>query len=277
MKVEERLTKAKIKLLLSEPWFGQLSCYIQPVEDKKVKTVGVTPKGELRFNPVFIKRLSDSQIAGLLCHEILHLAFQHHLRRQNRDPKLFNIAADLKVNDAVSLDLPEGGLIPKNSSFNFGSFEIKDIDKKTTEQIYAEISRHASKVKVSSYEGDLIDQEGSEKRRDFSALEHYAREWKQRVNAANAVAKGNIPQSIQRILHELEYPTLPWIQILRQRFKLVSRERNWKKVNKKYLPWYFPGNVRDKQLRAVIAIDTSGSMSQNELTKIKLRSLWSTK
>jgi len=53
----------------------------------------------------------------------------------------------------------------------------------------------------------------------------------------------------------------------------MTRERTWKKINKKYLPFYFPASTAQKGLNAVVAIDTSGSISQDQLTKA-LSEIW---
>ena len=274
MKPIDRITKAKISLLLSQPWFGQLACYINPIEDEKIETLGINAKGELYFNPKFIKSCDDKEIAALLCHEILHLALQHPFRLQNRDQRLFNVAADLKVNEIIAsipMKLPTTDLIPSGGCWIFKDIKIKDIDKKSAEQIYQELLKYKSKLK--KLEADLDLKSSGQKELSETELRELAKEWRNRANAAMSSAKGNIPKGLERVLKELEYPTLPWLQIIKQRFKSVSRERNWKKINKKYQPWYFPGTARNKALTAVIAIDTSASMSQDELTKV-LSEIW---
>ena len=53
----------------------------------------------------------------------------------------------------------------------------------------------------------------------------------------------------------------------------MLKVRTWKKVNKKCLPFYFPGTAKHKGLQAAIAIDTSGSISQGQLKKA-LTEIW---
>jgi DNA-binding MarR family transcriptional regulator len=49
-----------------------------------------------------------------VAHELLHAALMHGLRRRERDPRLWNIAADIVVNGMVrkdtAYDLPKGGV-----------------------------------------------------------------------------------------------------------------------------------------------------------------------
>lgn len=277
MTIEQRITKAKVSLLISQPWFGQLSCYLNPIETKRIDSAAINEKGDFFYNSEFIKTCSDKELKGLVCHEILHLAYQHPFRIQNRDQKLFNIAADLKVNSELQkclrtgMELPGGGLKVEWGEWKCANVHIKSIDDKTTEQIYAELKKQA--FKIPSFIMDLMKGQGGLDEVPSSQLPGLSREWQSRIDSANAQQKGNIPEGLLRELKSLEYPELPWHQIIRQRLRAVSRIRTWKRPNKRYLPWYFPGVTRNKGLTAVVAIDTSGSMSSKQLTKA-LSEIW---
>ena len=67
---------------------------------------------QLAINPDFWESLSDNHRHGLLKHELLHIAFNHLTTRDSyADKKLFNIAADLEINQYIRPDrLPEGGI-----------------------------------------------------------------------------------------------------------------------------------------------------------------------
>jgi len=290
MTSEQRLVKAKVSLLISQPWFGQLSCYLNLFPKKNINTAGINERGDLFYNPKFIEKLSDLELKGLVCHEILHLAYQHPFRLQTRDPVLFNIAADLKVNQELqhvssSLALPKGGLQVDYNSWKCANVKIEDIDKKTTEQIYYELKKQAFKIPsfimdlLKGRENGKIDKKTGKvsssgisgvPAKDLPAL---SREWKSRVDMVNQQQKGDIPAGLQRELVSLEYPELPWIQIIRQRLKAMEKMRSWKKYNKRYLPLYYAGTVKNKGLTAAIAIDTSGSISQQQLSKA-LSEIW---
>ncbi len=61
------------------------------------------------FNPAWIKDLSLSQVKGLWAHEVLHCACAHHVRRQGRDPRKWNLATDQAINHIlvnVGFELP---------------------------------------------------------------------------------------------------------------------------------------------------------------------------
>jgi len=306
MEPEKRIIKAKVKLLMSQPWFGQLASYLYPIPTYDISTAGINERGDLLYNPKFVGTgidgtggLTDRQLAGLLCHEVLHLAFQHPFRIRNRNPILWNIAADLKVNSELNsqsaVELPPGGLKPDyDDSRKFGDIEISGIDKKTSEQIYSELERKAPKFQLHiKFKGkgrnrtanvdcsgapqpwkDLIDKmvkdllessgTGEVSSKDIRKFE---RQWKDRVNSTNQELKGDVPLGVKRELLALENPELPWTQIISQRLRAKEIQRSWKHVNKKWLPFYFPGRQKRKGLNAVVAIDTSGSMTEQDITK----------
>lgn len=300
MTSKDRITKAKISLLINEPWFGQLACYLNLQERKKgFPTAAINERGDFFFNPEFIKRLTDLELKGLVCHEILHLAFQHPFRVQHRNPVLWNIAADLKVNAELTnrsdLKLPQGGLIPDAYSheWEYAKVKIKNIDKKTTEQIYAELYNKVPKFKISISFGkgggvkvntsqlpkpwkDLVDRlvkdllKSKGKPGDKVTpkdLPGLSREWKARIDSANQTMKGDVPAGLAREMAALEHPELPWHRIITQRFSRLETEKTWRRPSKRWLPYYFPGTQKNKSLRAVIALDTSGSMSKEDITK----------
>jgi len=68
---------------------------------------------QLAINPVFWEHLSSEYRVGILKHEILHVAFQHLLLRDSyTNKKLFNIAADLEINQYIDRAYLPGGNYP---------------------------------------------------------------------------------------------------------------------------------------------------------------------
>lgn len=282
MSIEERITKAKIWLLTKRPWFGQLSCYLNMVENKLVPTAGIDLTGNLYYNPEWCEKLSDEQLRGLLCHEILHLALQHIPRCGDRNRLLWNIACDLKVNLEIqnesNMELPPGAVAPSNygDSYKFDSGKINNVSEKTAENCYT-ILRKAMK-KPPTQDQDLIiagnDPQTQKKLEDAGIkpvnnqqVAGLSRDWQSRVYSASQMAKGDMPAGVARAIFKLEHSELPWNQIIKQRLRKIATKHSWKKPSKRYLPWYFPGRTKNEGIKLVAAIDTSGSMSKEQITK----------
>jgi predicted metal-dependent peptidase len=106
--VAQEVSRSIVALLLKEPFYGHLLSGVVRRIDDKVDTaaVSLTPNGlHLIVNPqFFIQELKKDERVAVIKHESLHLLFRHLYRPliQKGDPKLFNIAADLVVNQHVS-------------------------------------------------------------------------------------------------------------------------------------------------------------------------------
>jgi len=95
-----------------------------------------------------------------------------------------------------------------------------------------------------------------------------SREWQGRVYSAAQQSRGNTPAGVMREIYKLENSELPWNQILKQRFRRMATKHTWQKPSKRYFPQYFfPGRSKASGIKVVAAIDTSGSMSKEQITK----------
>jgi predicted metal-dependent peptidase len=82
------------------------------------------------YSPAFANSLQPTELEAVLAHEVLHCALGHHCRRGQRDPRLWNEAADLAINPlliANGFSLPAGALIDP------------DFEDLSAEEIYARL------------------------------------------------------------------------------------------------------------------------------------------
>jgi len=152
LSVIDRMSKAKFKLWLRFRFFAYLIEHMMFIEDNSIDTLGVDRYGRCYYNPEFLKALSESELMGVLCHEVLHLALKHPERGTGRNVivngvSLWNIAIDIVVNYTVlsnktkdgNLNLPQSGIIPdledEGSIEIFGCI-IDHIEKRSSEEIY---------------------------------------------------------------------------------------------------------------------------------------------
>ena len=112
---QDQLSRISKTLIFSEPFYGIFLIGLQKSFSKELPTAGVGKHGigmRLVINPDFFGDLSEFHQQGLLKHELLHIAFGHIiLADRYPNKKLFNIAADIEINQyIVDHMLPEGGL-----------------------------------------------------------------------------------------------------------------------------------------------------------------------
>ena len=88
-----RIQKARTALLLDHPFFGTLLFRLGARERRSIATMA-TDGVSLFYNPTFVETLTSAQISGVLAHEVMHPALQHHTRRGDREPRRWNMACD---------------------------------------------------------------------------------------------------------------------------------------------------------------------------------------
>lgn len=96
-----------------EPLFTNMVTRLKLVKDNEgCPTLG-TDGENLYYNQDYLDTLSEPEACGVVLHEVLHCAFQHQWRRDDRDQWAWNIATDYAINTVVneSFPLPEGCLL----------------------------------------------------------------------------------------------------------------------------------------------------------------------
>jgi predicted metal-dependent peptidase len=129
----QKLTRARVQLLLGQPFFGTLSLRLKLIAGS-LPTMA-TDGSRIVYNPAFVDELKPAELEGTLAHEVLHCALGHQCRRGQRDPELWNVAADFAINPILignGFVLPAGALI--DPAFN----------NLSAEEIYARLLRRRS-------------------------------------------------------------------------------------------------------------------------------------
>jgi predicted metal-dependent peptidase len=261
---EARILRARIKLLLDQPFFGNLLLYLEPVErkDMSIPTMG-TDGSHLFYDSDFVMSLPESQLVGVMVHEVGHIALRHLARRQSRNPLKFNIAADFAVNDIIFntinirgvrvFDLPQGVLYNPNWH------------DRTAEWIYNQLPELDGK----SGESQTIDDHGEwSKWEKKETGENKEQEWKDRIaKAVDARTRGKLPGNWKTVIDDFLQPKLDWKSLLLD--TIVSNAKNDYRLfppNKKHL-WrglYLP-SLRGEEINIAMGIDVSGSISDAEI------------
>ena len=107
---QQIITRARASLVMEHPFFGSLALRLRLKADPACADMWTDGK-TLVYNPAFAAALSPKSLVGALAHEVLHLAFGHHLRRKGRDSAQWNRACDLAVNHILletGFTLPQG-------------------------------------------------------------------------------------------------------------------------------------------------------------------------
>jgi predicted metal-dependent peptidase len=112
---EKKLMQARLSMLEKFPFLGALAMRIEVKLDESIPVAccnGITVK----FNPRAVENMTSYELIYVYAHEVLHVAFEHSLRLQYRNPLGFNIAGDYAINAILNdygLKMPKGGLFDK--------------------------------------------------------------------------------------------------------------------------------------------------------------------
>jgi predicted metal-dependent peptidase len=238
----------------------------------------------LFFNADWVAELTSSEIRGVLAHEVLHVLFQHSARRANRSPDLWNIAADHAIN---LLLLEQGFSLPQ------GGFADQSYQGMSAEKIYSLLPHKTSytdrskKRKSGNHEDpensgdipnvglDVLDPESASvlaaRDPDMPDQEQLNQICEGLRSDAVSKLQGNAASFFLSECTAIEESKIDWRDLLRG--WLIDRIKNdWSMwpCSKKHLyrGLYLPSVGIEAPGHIVFAIDTSGSMTDDELTEI---------
>lgn len=270
---EERITQSRVRLLLNKPFFGQLATRLRLEDASHHIPTAATDGRRFLFNREFVDSLTDPELDFLVGHEVLHCVFDHMEARGDREPRLYNAAADFNINmtlveqrvgDPIGEDKLGGGKICLDWKYQgWNSFEIYDDLKQNQDQNCRSMDVH-----LEQGEGGDGDEEGEGVKVEMSEEERkaLADEIKQAtIQAAQSAGEG-VPDAVKRMINELVAPKMDWRDILRTQLESsIKADFTFMRPSKRSGEVIFPGMNKDEELDLFVALDTSGSISTEML------------
>jgi predicted metal-dependent peptidase len=283
-KARENILKARIALVLKQPFFGNLAMRLKLVNADSWLTTAATDGRHFYYNSSFINLLDTQQNLFLFCHELLHCAYDHMSRGIGKQKDIANIAMDYVVNaDCLKYGLGKKiTVVPimydrKYEDWNF-------------EQVYEDLIKNATKINMDDLLDQLLDdhldnnkdeKDGNGDKKDgkgngrpsLSPEERQAirDEFKEAMlAAAQSAGAGNVPGNIKRMINELTNPKINWRELITQQIQsTVKNDYTWTVPNKKHFSngFVLPNMRKDQAIDVCCAIDTSGSISQEQVTE----------
>lgn len=253
MSAESKMLKARAQLIMENPFFGVLALKLKLIENAECKTAA-TDGTRLLYAPKFIDKLSNVEVKGLVAHEVMHCVWNHMTRRNQRDPKKWNIACDFAINPYLiqcGFVLPQGALVdPQFNDWSADAIYNKLPNEDTDQCAW----------------GMVLDADaGSIQSGSNAALES---DWQVATNQAISTAKqaGKMPGDLERALADIVKPIVPWKSILWPFCtSLNSDEYSWSKPNRAYISEdeYFPSMRSEGAGHFAIIVDSSGSTDEH--------------
>ena len=226
--VEEKIITARVSLLLKKPFFGNMAARLILKEVSDIPTAATDGK-HLYYNKDFINKLNVKQTEFLLAHEVLHVAFEHMLRRGDKDPQGWNVACDYAINQILDDERigekPTGDLAPLlDSSYRGMAAEeiygkLDDWQKQQqTLDVHIDLDKGEAKVGDKKIKiGNALTQQEKDQLKD--AIKNSLLQSAKAAETSTGDKAGNIPAGLKRLLADITAPKLDWRQLLRQNIK----------------------------------------------------------
>ena len=291
VEVYDRIIVARVGLLLRHPFFGNMATRLRIMAaDDWLPTAAVDGRN-LYYNTQFFNAMNNKEIEFVIAHEILHMVFDHLGRRDwhgaDRNPMLYNIAADYIVNNTLVRDRigTSPSIVDCFQDFKYEGW--------TSEEVYEELFKEAKKNGDEFLKelGEMLDEhldmngdnEGeddgdpqeekdvngnsvSKKKPKFSKedIKQIKDQIKENVlSSAQAAGAGNVPAGVERMIRELTEPKMNWRELLRQQIQsTIKSDYTFMRPSRK--GWHtgavLPGMNFDETIDVCIALDMSGSI-----------------
>lgn len=253
MKALDRISRARAGLIMTAPFFATIALDMGATEKPDIETMATDGKS-LFFNAEFVAECSDPELRGVIAHEAMHVAMLHHVRREGRDPKMWNVATDYAINAAL---IKEGFTLPAGILHDLRFADM------SVEAIYAALARNGDKPEDHKGQiGDVLDaapdgDPAAQKAAELSAKALV-------MNAAQVAARSDLPSEAgARLAGDYRRPVIDWRSVLRRFVDESGRKDfSWSRPNRRFVGQglYLPGTIPDGMARLAIVIDTSGSI-----------------
>tara|TARA_B100001287_G_scaffold89254_1_gene74783 strand:- start:1638 stop:2906 length:1269 start_codon:yes stop_codon:yes gene_type:complete len=280
--VADRIIVARVGLLLRHPFFGNMATRLKVENCDDWCPTAATDGKHLFYNTQFFNALSNKEIEFVIAHEILHCVFDHIIRREDRDPHIYNIACDYIVNNTLVRDKigDPVKMIPIYQDWKYDGWQ--------SEAVYDDIYEKAKEngKKFLEQMGQLLDEHIDWEKKPGQSKKgkggkgqkrpHYTKEEMKKIrdqvkenmiSAAQSAGAGNVPAEIERMIKELTEPKMNWREILRQQIQAtVKNDYTFSRPSRK--GWHtgvvLPGMNFDQQIDCAIAFDMSGSIGNDQ-------------
>jgi len=291
--VETKLKQAKIKLLFNQPFFGTLMMHLPLVDatDAGWCPTAAVDGRNIYYNREFLKKLDVEEVQFVLCHELLHVAFDHLGRRSHRDPKWWNMANDYVINGTLIRD--KIGKMPtervpvedtddsgkKTTSQRVGLYDEKYLGW-TSEAVYDDLEKRKVKKELTLDVHLELGNDGKSGagNKDTNKnginvpglseadLKEIQEQMRGKIIQAMNAAAGKMPASLQRLVDDLVETKVNWRDLLQQSIQsCLVDDFTFMRPNRKHMYGgiFMPTLKKDDTIDIQIAIDMSGSISDS--------------
>lgn len=267
----QKISQAKVKLLVDYPYFGTLASKLTLVKNDDIeafKSDGI----RLEYNDDYLNKLEISELEFIFANGAMHASLAHEKRRSDRSGWLWQMATDMAINDM---------LVANGLEMPYGARYRKRFEGMYAEEIYAELKadiiREDDNLEYEAETKDDVQDKSEEKEEKAEQNEQTQEEiLQEQLLAEEAIValtkefkKGEAPVHIERFFQLDFLGKVDWREELKSALDRYFRDDyTLLPPSKKLLSFgiYLPSSV-SQTFRLVIAIDSSGSVDETVLNE----------
>ena len=284
----ERITLARVRMLMKHPFWGNLATRLKVVEASNWCPTAATDGRCLYYNQEFIKLLDDDELVFLVGHELLHCIYEHMDPdvKGDRNSIIWNIATDYNINMTLDeqgigkvitlveilLDYKYRGM----SSFEIYDDVLANVPKIDLDKLVDKIlDEHLNEDGDGDEEGESKGSGKEDGNDERPGKPKFTKEERKQIKdelkdavlqAAQAAGADNLPADINRMINDLTRPKMDWKDLLHVQIESsLKSDYSFMRPNRKawHMDAILPGIRDGEKLDIAIGIDASGSISDN--------------
>lgn len=285
--ITKRFEKIRLQLMIKEAFFGLLLSSLEIKENKAVPSMG-TDGTQIVYNPDFVNKLTDPELKFVILHELMHVAYLHCANQRvgrvgEREKMIWNAACDFVINMEISD-------VAQNSNYKrYKPPEQILLDARyrgmSSEHVYKAIFQQQEQQggggnsngkgvpqdSIGGDQGDLMSPMSEEKQEEMRGKVIGAYD----ASKMGGTQQGYMPAGLERAIEEMKNNKVPWQKIFHKFVgnAMAKNDYCYNRPSRRsmaisgyagediFLPHLFSNVIGD----IVVAIDTSGSITQKQL------------
>lgn len=297
-----KMSKARGLLHFDLPFFGFLLTQLEIFPVKGEPSIGSFAMDTRRIyvNKDFFKRMEPKKLRGVLLHAIIHLIMKHGERGLGKNKEIWGISCDVNAHKMVKDTLYDQNLVVNKDKSKYDFENLDDLPtnlqnlsaEEINSQLYSFANNHlksedqnispANKKFGDKILKDVLDYVGTglpcnyienyEEMEGSLSKSHKQAESDRFMGMIKyaydqAKRQGKIPGNLKDYINELLNPRIPWFTYLEQYIqKSIISDYRWVPPNRRFIHEgiILPSTKREN-IDVIIALDTSGSISNEEL------------
>mgnify|MGYP003124203299 FL=1 len=260
--IKTKISRSNVRLMVDKQkkgwgFYASILFKMPMIAKDDVQTMATDGKS-IFYNPEWSNTLTDEEMDFVRCHEGMHRVLRHHLRINDRDSELWNIATDYAINSILK---KSGMTMPKDGLYS------REYEGMSAEKIY-EILNQSGKSKPQPCNWGQVMSGGKQMTKEQIKAEENMIRAEVTMAVQQSKNVGQLPSDIKQIITEMERSQVDWSSVIR---RVVGGDQpedyTYRRPNRRALHCmdiYNPSTLKSSCGDVAVWVDTSGSVSDKE-------------